>query len=1417
MRFPQQLITGGAGWILLLLAGANSWSGFRNLSLFSSAAALAVCGSLLVLHLVWDRRAARRFLPVATLVTAAILLVIGLVSERDRFQWESDPQEKLRSTWDRDRSRIEAGWNRFLERIGPPSYRLQNPELAFEEMEREGFRLLEEIRREIDLPLGRLGLTLDLDGEPLAWLGNSSPLPVELSPEAILPGNQILLRDRAAARIVAVHEGPWDGSLLLLEVTFKFPFESDPAIPFLNLLEVRPAIPVQVEFLPAASRSDSSDIFLSSSGGEVMMKVSPEEWGPGRVLARHRKIDGNLAALILVVFFAGALVAGIRKFKDDASQPGWSPFRRFLWISILIWLLRTALLILDWPEGWVSPSLVGPQGYASRTLGPLLRSPADLFLTGWVFLGQSYLFLVYRRTRIGRLARSDAGSSGNRITTAAGFVGSLTILSLVTWFFFKIPFHTDWDLFRLQLPPKDPGYLVLLISCSLIGLGALVLAGGIVLPRFPSTGKWIRKYPLRFLLGLALLLSVMTLVPLGLGYAETRHRFLEETLRRRILEQEDRRRETLHRTVERMAGSESLCKAITLGDHRNLAFEVWLESGLAASGYDSSTALFDSTGAPADRFTVNLPPSFPVTPPEPDAGDGILEIIFLGSVEKRVLYRRAPLRCGDRSPGSVVVHILDEPQNLPFVSSRRVLSPIGWSDPGEVLPDFLAGELAVLLNDRNGNRILSTAPGLPPPSIDAQDLFWTDSINRALWESVPTEHGRFRMLSFSAGDSLWSIGYPTPGVLGYSAAFVRFLILHFFLVSVVCLPAIAGPDLAPSRLRKVGLPLLLGSSFYRKLFAVFLLGSLIPLMMLSMFMSRLVTHLAGHGLQDRALTSLGAARRIIGEQISLEEYQQQDPQDEDLYWLSRIVQWPLTLYFLDELISTSNRELYDTSSLPTRLPGEVFQKLFLEAHPFTIVEMGTAQGRSRVIFAPLAEEGAPDLVLALLMDPGIEEPAGTTHKVTEAVLVSSVLLILIVGTLGFWIAARISRPILRLAEASRRIGSGDYLHPVAWKSADEVGVLVDAFNRMASSLQEQREDLRQRRDYIAAILQNATTGVISIDPDGRIATINPAASRVLGIPGIGEPGAVLIDRLNEHSRLLPIRKIIGSDPLREEMTEHEVSLQDLRGEFRRLRVVLIPLRTHDASAPLGRILLLEDVTETVRSSRLAAWAEMARRIAHEIKNPLTPILLSAEHIRRVRDDGDPQFPAVLEECLATIVEQVHELRRISGEFSDYSRIPELRKESTRLAEFLPALLAPYRKSSPPGVRWRLEIRDDLPPLLLDQRVFRRALINMVENALEAMPSGGTLTIRAEPGTGSPERVEISVEDQGTGIEPEKLERLFEPYFSTKETGTGLGLAISRQAVEEHGGRMEVESRVGVGTRMTIILPAGDVRQNSEKD
>ncbi|MEE8111530.1 MAG: hypothetical protein V3T54_02235, partial [Acidobacteriota bacterium] len=138
MRFPHQLITGGAGWILLLLAGANTWSGFRNLSLFSSAAALAVCGSLLVLHLVWDRRAARRFLPVATLVTAAILLVIGLVSERDRFQWDSDRQEKLRSTWDRDRSRIEAGWNRVLERIGPPSYRLQNPELAFEEMEREG-------------------------------------------------------------------------------------------------------------------------------------------------------------------------------------------------------------------------------------------------------------------------------------------------------------------------------------------------------------------------------------------------------------------------------------------------------------------------------------------------------------------------------------------------------------------------------------------------------------------------------------------------------------------------------------------------------------------------------------------------------------------------------------------------------------------------------------------------------------------------------------------------------------------------------------------------------------------------------------------------------------------------------------------------------------------------------------------------------------------------------------------------------------------------------------------------------------------------------------------------------------------------------------------------------------------------------
>jgi two-component system nitrogen regulation sensor histidine kinase NtrY len=428
--------------------------------------------------------------------------------------------------------------------------------------------------------------------------------------------------------------------------------------------------------------------------------------------------------------------------------------------------------------------------------------------------------------------------------------------------------------------------------------------------------------------------------------------------------------------------------------------------------------------------------------------------------------------------------------------------------------------------------------------------------------------------------------------------------------------------------------------------------------------------------------------------------------------------------------------------------------------------------------------------------------------VEETILIVTVGMFLLLTSLSHSLARRVSEPVVALARAARRIESGDYDAEVRVAARDETALLIDSFNRMAASLRRQRQDLRRRTDYIEKILLNATTGVISTDPADRVVTLNPAARLLLGLPPSGLEGTLLSALLHQFESLAPLREALSrSGPERERTWQ--IPLAGPRARLT-LRVVSLPFRETPES-PAGRILLLEDLTEAVRSSRLEAWAGMARRIAHEIKNPLTPIQLSADHLRKVHRSGDPRFDAILEECLDTIQKQVQGLRRIAGEFSDYARIPQIRFERVPPAELLEDVLSAYRSGPPEGVQLDSSVRPGTPDLWVDRALTKRALINLVQNALEAMPGGGHLSIHAEEAPREagnvPARVRILIADSGPGMDDETLSRLFEPYFSTKETGTGLGLSIVRRTVEEQGGRIEVMSSPGSGTRVILDLPA----------
>ncbi|HWP77234.1 MAG TPA: ATP-binding protein [Methylomirabilota bacterium] len=419
---------------------------------------------------------------------------------------------------------------------------------------------------------------------------------------------------------------------------------------------------------------------------------------------------------------------------------------------------------------------------------------------------------------------------------------------------------------------------------------------------------------------------------------------------------------------------------------------------------------------------------------------------------------------------------------------------------------------------------------------------------------------------------------------------------------------------------------------------------------------------------------------------------------------------------------------------------------------------------------------------------------------------------------GLYLARGITEPIQMLAEGTREVAAGNLNYKVEVRADDEIGILVDSFNRMTgdlaaskSKLEETYRDLQakhgemeERRRYTETVLEAVATGVVSLDPDGRVTTINGAAERLLGLDAVTVQGrsATRVFRSPEYVEIDALIQRMGR--VREGMLDREVHLRR-HGQAVALLASATALRGPDGGY-VGMVLAFDDLTELLKAQRLAAWREVAQRIAHEIKNPLTPIQLSAERLRRrLASNRSPEEKRLLEEATGTIIQEVDGLRQLVDEFSRFARMPALTPKPTDLARLLEGVVVLYRESHP-----SLAIRSvfsELPPIEVDPDQIKRAVLNLVDNAVEAVGGTGEVVVQTE---WLPEahRARIVVADDGPGIAADDRDRLFVPYFSTKATGMGLGLPIVHQIVSDHGGTIRVEDNTPHGSRFVIELPAG---------
>ncbi len=850
-------------------------------------------------------------------------------------------------------------------------------------------------------------------------------------------------------------------------------------------------------------------------------------------------------------------------------------------------------------------------------------------------------------------------------------------------------------------------------------------------------------------------------------------------------------------------------------ERQDLAFALWRSSPLARR-HTLSALVVEPLSGPASSFSFGMTLT----------GEGRIE-----ERQVRLTALRPPLWRRALIEGQSVLNYA----GVPWARARYWMLPrpgfevADRRDLGEVEVGLLKGEpvaspfdelpwpvlYALYARDRHS----TLSPWEEAPPLQRSLAGTAGEVHRAAWVSTPSGAARGYSLRTTGGWRVLYLPFEMPlDALERTTTAALSVLLLLTLGSVVALllslPRAAFRDLLRRTVR----------SYSKRLLLVYTALLLFPLLLLNVVLVRAIGERLEREQRTAGEAALNSAQKELGDRfLSLPPGFGIDTalNDAILTSLSQVIHHEINLYWRSTVRASSKDELFTAGLLPKRIPGEIYSRLALLGYDLSSRTNHAGGTDYLELYAPLRVPGVVQneehLFLSIpLLAQQAEAAAELLHLRRSAFLVTAALFILSVAV-GTRLARNFTRPLAQLVLGTRRIALGAASLDLA-PSDLELAALVDAVDEMARRIAEGRERLVREKKVVERMVENITSGVVSVDRERRVLMHNRVAAELLGV----HTGQTLERAVERSARLAPVAAFLRS----------------AGGEMARATVRLPRAGTVSESAPAAgspgnagtggtgeqewtliwaplpgpgepsALLVVEDATEILRGQRLLAWAEMARIIAHEIKNPLTPIRLSTEHMREVYRRDPDHFTAVFERCTDNILTQVDELRSIAAEFSAYSAIPRIDLQPGDLTAAIAGLVEGYRAAPPEGVAVELDIvgaGNGGAPIetRFDAKLLSRAVRNLLENALRASAGGGKVVVQVERLNG---KARITVSDHGPGVRPELLGRIFDPYFSTHDTGTGLGLPIARRIAEEHGGGITARNRPEGGLEVAITLP-----------